>query len=542
MGKKTRKGVTSKQDALVFYVEKKLHVATEDMIPATIDGVPTDVVEVGKITFQLLPPCEPETMQQRITPVRGGIQVGVPLEQGYSVGTMGAILKVDNDNRLVGLTCSHVAYNPYWAYMDTGDPDDGVFLTAKDMPIYQPNPDENEDNEIGYVHDDVPVNYTGDNYVDASVFTINPERGVTVGITGLTKKPQSLIPIEELELLQTVVKAGRTTGITYGNISSLSATVNVYSYNGSLSTYLEQIIITPSNPSKPFSDLGDSGSVVCVDLGNGYVGIIGLLIAGNENLAVITPIQFITSSFNLIPWDGSLIVNSTKEFMTAGGGNVFSKFNQDMLQTTNDFFCDNDTYEGLLKGCTGFINIENTFHELTTRVNSFTGGKIELIYFQKDIVCNVEADVLLSIVTTVTLVPLAEMEATLHIECVATTLIDNIQGCNANVNIHISSIAETNIESVAQANGFGSIDLKIDCSCEANIQMPLNPVIAAYLKIDSDSSAHTNNGESLDTSININLEIILDANANTGVLDFSSDDNIQDACQYDEWNEIIYGG
>ena len=56
-----------------------------------------------------------------------------------------------------------------------------------------------------------------------------------------------------------VVKSGRTTGVTFGTVQASNATVNVdYGPGCGVARFMGQIIITPGN----FSAAGDSGSAV----------------------------------------------------------------------------------------------------------------------------------------------------------------------------------------------------------------------------------------------------------------------------------------
>jgi hypothetical protein len=92
---------------IVYLVEKRAadQVSSRDLIPATIDGVPTDVVQ-SPIPVQHVVEDE-----QRYTPLLGGVQT-----QGgdnYSVGTLGFIGALNEPiPRIVGVTNWHVAGIP----------------------------------------------------------------------------------------------------------------------------------------------------------------------------------------------------------------------------------------------------------------------------------------------------------------------------------------------------------------------------------------------------------------------------------------------
>jgi hypothetical protein len=72
-----------------------------------------------------------------------------------------------------------------------------------------------------------------------------------------------------------VMKYGRTTGATTGNVVGLNATVNV-GYSRGTARFVGQIIIRGKGK---FSDSGDSGSLIV----NGNRRPVGLLFAGSSN-------------------------------------------------------------------------------------------------------------------------------------------------------------------------------------------------------------------------------------------------------------------
>jgi len=81
-----------------------------------------------------------------------------------------------------------------------------------------------------------------------------------------------------------VHKTGRTTGYTHGLVSQKHATVRV-GYPGGTALFEEQIIISPLNSSQPFSQPGDSGSLILNELNP-----VGLLFAGSDSITIANPI------------------------------------------------------------------------------------------------------------------------------------------------------------------------------------------------------------------------------------------------------------
>lgn len=96
------------------------------------------------------------------------------------------------------------------------------------------------------------------------------------------------------ELGQAVMKYGRTTEITYGQVTGVNATVKV-GYNSGTALFVGQIIVESK---KPFLKAGDSGSLVVTDPGRNPVG---LLFAGNRSgkLAVANQIDVVLAEFGV---------------------------------------------------------------------------------------------------------------------------------------------------------------------------------------------------------------------------------------------------
>ena len=57
-----------------------------------------------------------------------------------------------------------------------------------------------------------------------------------------------------------MLKSGRTTGLTYGKIVDVNATVKVNYGNNRICTFTDQVII--KGDKEPFSEPGDSGSLI----------------------------------------------------------------------------------------------------------------------------------------------------------------------------------------------------------------------------------------------------------------------------------------
>ena len=90
---------------------------------------------------------------------------------------------------------------------------------------------------------------------------------------------------------QSVVKHGRTTGLTFGSVVDTSLDGNVH-YNGGVAYFEDQIVVVGNTG--PFSESGDSGSLV-LDTSDPHP--VGLLFAGDDSQAIADPIRSVLNRF-----------------------------------------------------------------------------------------------------------------------------------------------------------------------------------------------------------------------------------------------------
>lgn len=88
-----------------------------------------------------------------------------------------------------------------------------------------------------------------------------------------------------------VKKHGRTTGLTFGEVFAVNATVRV-TYGSGMAQFVGQIIVTPG----AFSEGGDSGSLIVTETGNNPVG---LLFAGSSSYTIANPIDAVLDYFGV---------------------------------------------------------------------------------------------------------------------------------------------------------------------------------------------------------------------------------------------------
>jgi hypothetical protein len=357
VGFKNRLGEADGEESVVVLVQSKKPLDAlreEDIIPDEVDGVKTDVVEIGVLRAQQVNP------RDRLRPV---IQPGASMAHfRVGAGTLGAVVRKQGTGEVLLLSNNHVFADSNDA--QTGDvilqpsPLDGGSRTAdavarlaefrrlayiEEAPAPEPEP---EPDPEPTPPDPTPTPPdSGCDVVEATVALANmlasisgsskrvqstgaaqSETTTTRPSTGATPAEVPLNPDVSLdnlvdaalarpdnpamfsdEVLQIgrvngtkaptlgmiVAKMGRTTGYTEGRVTLLNATVNVQ-YDTSRGTrtarFVEQVITTGMSSS------GDSGSLVVDPADNTAVG---LLFAGSQTATIFTPIERVLSVFDV---------------------------------------------------------------------------------------------------------------------------------------------------------------------------------------------------------------------------------------------------
>jgi uncharacterized membrane protein YgcG len=312
---------------LVMKKVAKSQLLGKDLIPQTVDGITTDVREVGKI-FAF------KARTDRWRPVPGGVSIGHYL---ISAGTLGAIVKDTTTGEKLILSNNHVMANSNSA--SKGDaiiqpgaadgaiyPDDRIAVLERFIPIQFPGSGNGGNGGgggnggdgnggggngnggngggcaiakstsgvlnfaakmLGSKHRLIPVKILSTvNEVDAAVAKPIDDsliRDDIIDIGVITGTKPAAINMQ-------VRKSGRTSGTTTGIIELLDATVDV-GYGGSLVTTFENQFIANA-----MSSPGDSGSLV-VD-GTQPLAV-GLLFAGSDVSTIINPIDRVLDLLNV---------------------------------------------------------------------------------------------------------------------------------------------------------------------------------------------------------------------------------------------------
>lgn len=290
-------GKPTKEWSLTVLVEKKepkTKVAKASLVPAQLEGVPTDVIEVGKIV--------PLVFTARVRPALPGYSVG---HHNITAGTFGCLVrdirrcccKLEKDccctptrgecpGDYLILSNNHVLADsnrgkPGDLILQPGSFDGGVFPADGIATLERFEP----------ITFGPTANFPGRyNLVDAAVARPTFSRNVTASIIGLVI-PQG---IGQAFVGSQVIKAGRTTQFTTGRVLAVNATVVVGPYDNDGTQFGEfrhQIITTAMSAG------GDSGSLLL----DSNLNAVGLLFAGSSIITIHNHISDVETALGVRP-------------------------------------------------------------------------------------------------------------------------------------------------------------------------------------------------------------------------------------------------
>ncbi len=300
IGYKIREGVQTDELSLIVSVTHKVHpsaLAAEDLIPAQLEGVPTDVVELGVLRAF----GGPRDRWRPVVPP--GVSIG---HIRISAGTFGCLVRRGGD--LFILSNNHVLADVNKGKVgdpvlqpgpaDGGTAGDAIATLEEFVPLdFGTTEPEcriatllatglNALAElVGSQHRLEPVRQTsGVNRVDAALACPLSADMVSPDILGIG------VPtgVGEATLGMPVQKSGRTTGHTSGIITQIDATVRI-DYYGPSALFEGQLIASP------MSQPGDSGSAVL----DNERRVVGLLFAGSDAATIINPIADVLTALRV---------------------------------------------------------------------------------------------------------------------------------------------------------------------------------------------------------------------------------------------------
>jgi len=320
VGFKVAGGQRTETPSIICSVHRKVPSASlspKDVVPRELGGVPTDVMETGRIRALQAP-------TGRFRPAPGGVSIG---HRDITAGTLGCW--VHRDGQWMILSNNHVLANSNAA--EIGD------------PILQPGPYDggrNPDDQIAVLEDFVRIHFPGDpdggsngggngggnggnggsggcGIASAIVSVLN---GIAEMIgSGTRVKSYSIRqvdnlvdaaiarPLREEDVLPNILnigdiagtasaqlgtpvkKSGRTTGFTQGEIIQVDVTVDVEYGTNLVARFTDQLM------GGAMSQGGDSGSAVLDDQNR----LVGLLFAGSDQTTIFNRIEHVFDALSL---------------------------------------------------------------------------------------------------------------------------------------------------------------------------------------------------------------------------------------------------
>jgi hypothetical protein len=329
VGFKEDKAAESGELSVVVLVAQKKPLAAlsaEDVVPPTIDGIRTDVYEVGYLRAY-------ETARDRFRPViPSGVSIG---HYKITAGTLGTIVTDRTTGEKLILSNNHVLANSNDALvgdaiLQPGPTDGGQnpadmvaqlerfvrlrYVGEPDTPPPPPPPPPGEPSGCDIV--DVVVRLT--NFLGALLGSSKQVTTTAREVRQPTQPPTTQAQDNEVDcavakpldpnmfsgeirgigqvsgtkpatLGMRVRKSGRTTDYTEGNVTLLNATVNV-AYGNKTARFIGQVI------TGAMSQGGDSGSLIVDATENKAVG---LLYAGSNVATIFNPIDKVLTALNV---------------------------------------------------------------------------------------------------------------------------------------------------------------------------------------------------------------------------------------------------
>ena len=227
-------------------------------------GREVDISFVGRLkAFDSINPADPASLRQLCRPLLIGCSLA---HVAFTAGTLGLIAQHRKTGRAVIVSNSHVLAQ-------------GGLAKVGDA-INQPGPIDGggANDHVGALLDFAPFRPSGGNLVDAAIAVTDDTIAITpnfiAGLGAITVPTDDgatpLLPGAK------VFKLGRTTGLTQGTVTAIEVDDIAVDYDTGPLVFDDQIEIT-GVPGTPFSDAGDSGSLVIDE----QLRAIGLIFCGN---------------------------------------------------------------------------------------------------------------------------------------------------------------------------------------------------------------------------------------------------------------------
>jgi hypothetical protein len=291
VGEKVSGGVPTGRGCIKVLVARKYplgRISPPHRIPAHIDGLPTDVEEVGYA--RALParagarrPLQASgaDARRRHRPVPGGVSVGLGHEAApfRYAGTLGVVLADrQRPSARLGLSNNHVLADENRAPLGSAVIQPGSLDGGRDA------------DRAGALDRSETLRFENQpNRMDAAAFAFDAAVASSAEILGIG------VPagVADPELSSVVRKTGRTTGFTEGIVRALRFDVTSVGYDQGLVRVDDVIVI--EGVKGDFSAAGDSGSAILDSRGR----LVALLFAGSPSVTFAIPIDRILERFDM---------------------------------------------------------------------------------------------------------------------------------------------------------------------------------------------------------------------------------------------------
>jgi hypothetical protein len=378
VGKKLVDGIPTEEDSIIIFVAKKKdkdevtkHGYDGYFIPEEINGIPTDVVEVGDIKLQL-------GFREKVRPVKPGYSVS---HINVSAGTIGGFFR-DRDGDIVALSNFHVLtedgksrigdliYQP-----GTADAKRNSLRSNGWVPPYSSHP------YIGTLKKFNKLSSRGTHTHDSAIAKVYPEL-YDSGLVDLEypEVNKKLRGFRRANIGDIVYKCGRTTGFTSGRVIATDAEFSIDYAFGPVK--FKNLILTNA-----MSQGGDSGSAIF----DGDMNMVGLLFAGSSKVTLHNNITDIVDHYGLniidntnysdFTWKGYGWKNNTTDgLIKQDNGNVVIEDNAnhhcyiETMMTGNINSVQATINTGSDKGSTWGIGLGLVFQRGNMRINVRHGG------------------------------------------------------------------------------------------------------------------------------------------------------------------------
>lgn len=280
--------------AVTFLVRTKFpadQIVAAERLPRTVDGVPTDVEEVGVFRkFPLAPrerPRRPSPVswsmpnpRARSRPARPGCSVGFqePGTGAAMTGTLGAVVRRGAATFI--LSNNHVLADENRLAAGTPIVQPGLLDGGRSAP-----------DRLATLAGFVPLRTGASNDIDGAIARVARARDVAGDVLHIGAV-RGTVPAT---LDMVVHKFGRTSGYTVGRVTSVDTDV-VVAYDTGDYTFGGQIIVRGLG-AQPFSDAGDSGALIVERPSNRAVG---LLFAGSRACTIANPIDSVLAALDVV--------------------------------------------------------------------------------------------------------------------------------------------------------------------------------------------------------------------------------------------------